>query len=903
MRFRMIRVALLPLVLCTTLAATSGATSAQDEVSAEPGGPVTILDGSGVWRVLHSWNVPMVQTTEGLRERREEGYRKKPYDKPDFRFLTRYPPAGWTQLDFDDSVWPRRTFFFKYLNGEGDARAGGGGASPYLRQLSLRGKFTVTDPAKVGRLWLSMAYRGGVAVYLNGREIGRAHLPGGKIEPGSLAEIYPLKAYLKDGRKPWNWWNDRDAVAKEAYPLRVRRLENLPVPASSLRKGTNVLAVEIHATAYPEAFLRERPEWATCGLVELHLQTEEGAGIVPNVVRPEGLQVWNADVAEQVHDVSWADPHERLRPISMAAARRGVCSGRVVLSSERALTGVRASISGLSGPGGAVLPTAAVKIWYGKFDPPRGSRWGGSSDMSYVQWGPLPRLRDDALIDTPPHQVPVSVKELPYQVTSESRLADGLPARLVDGAVQPVWLTVEVPEDAEPGDYRGTLRVTLDGHQPVRVPVELKVIDYLVPDPADYVYFMGMMQSPEGVALSYDVPLWSDAHCRLVGSSFEWIGKLGPKVLYLTLAAESQYGNQRSLVSWVKGTGGKHSCDFSPLEKYVDLALEHMGKPQFVPVGVWDSCIHPSVPQALKRDCPKYSLLDPKTGEITNLNGPKHGTPESRQFWQPVLSRVREILIARGLGNAMLLGNCADYQPDKATVGLFGEILPGVGWQATRHPPTRHGTLPSDGGELPILYQANVWGGWDNWDPDVRRVYGWRYPADPSYRVWLDRGLFDSSPICQFRTACEQSLLADRHGLGQIGADFWPVPGPDGRPSHTMVGRFPATSQGNLGIYAGQLLYPGPNGPVPTVRYQMMRENIQECEARIFLERLLLEEPSRLPGPLAEEVQRVLDTRTRWHRVQILDAAPAMVISWPYSGWQARRIELFQAAAEAIAEK
>ena len=29
-------------------------------------GPVTILDGSGTWRVLHAWNAPLVQTSVGL---------------------------------------------------------------------------------------------------------------------------------------------------------------------------------------------------------------------------------------------------------------------------------------------------------------------------------------------------------------------------------------------------------------------------------------------------------------------------------------------------------------------------------------------------------------------------------------------------------------------------------------------------------------------------------------------------------------------------------------------------------------------------------------------------------------------------------------------------------------------
>jgi hypothetical protein len=264
-----------------------------------------------------------------------------------------------------------------------------------------------------------------------------------------------------------------------------------------------------------------------------------------------------------------------------------------------------------------------------------------------------------------------------------------------------------------------------------------------------------------------------------------------------------------------------------------------------------------------------------------------------------VLTRFRAILAARGLADAMLLGYCADRQPDKATVGTFRSILPDVGWQATRHPPIRNDELPYDGGTVPIRYQPNVWGGWNNSDPATRRVLGWKYPAERGVRAWLDRGLFDACPVVQFRGACEQSMLADRRGLGQIGADFWPVPGPDGKPTHTMVGRFPATSEGNLGIYAGQLLYPGPDGPVPTARYQMMRENIQECEARIFLERLLLEDPPRLPAALAEKAQSVLDERTRWHRLLVPEIAPEVFLSWPYSGWEMRREDLFEAAGEA----
>jgi len=860
---------------------------AEHGAMAEEKGAVAILDGNGPWRALHSWNAPLLQTPDGLQERRSTSRRAQPIEQPDFHFMTLIPPAGWMAADFDDTAWPRRHFFAKYSNGESDERAGGGAASPYLRQLSLRGKFTVTDPAKVGALSLTMAFRGGAAVCVNGQEVGRAHLPAGALEPGSPAEMYPIKAYLKDDGKPWHWWNDREDIARGAYPLRARRLEGLAIPTSLLREGTNVLAVEIHAAPYPAAFDKEPPPWATCGLIELHLTAERADGLVPNAARPRGVRVWNTCVAEQVLDVSWPDPHEPLKPVSMSAARNGVCSGRVIVSSDEPMKRLRAKASDLAGPGGAML---AAKVWYGRFDAPRGSRWGGSPDWSVIQWGPLPRLRDDALVEAPPDDVPLSAKTLPREPT----LTPPAPS-----ALQPIWLTVDVPGDAAPGDYRGTLAITLDGHEPIAVPVELKVADWTLPDPADYAYWMGMIESPEAVALAYGVPLWSDRHCELVARGLDWIGRLGPKVLYLPLGAESQYGNEQSMVLWVKGADGRYSHDFSRVERYLGLALKHMGKPRFVVAGVWDSCSHVSAPKELRRDFPKLFVLDPRTREITTADGPKHGTPESLEFWKPVLTRLRETLGQRGLAEALLLGFCADRQPDKATVGVFRQILPDVEWQATRHPPIRNDELPHEGGTVLIRYQANVWGGWDNSDPDTRRVYGWKYPAERGLRAWLDRGLFDASPIVQFRTACEQALLADRHGLGQIGADFWPVKGPDGKPTVTMVGRFPATSEGNLGIYAGQLLYPGPDGPVPTARYQMMRENIQECEARIFLERLLLETPSRLPADLAKKFQDLLDERTRWHRVQNLAQSPEANISWPCSGWEARRLKLFEAAAEA----
>jgi len=852
-------------VLTVALAVVS-ASLAADAAS----GPVTILDGRSPWRVLYSWDRPAVLTADGPKPRLLKGGRNvRPEEEADFHFITQYPRGVWTKADFDDSGWARRHFIARWASGEWDHRAGGGRGSINLRQLSVRGKFTVTDPARAAGMTVSLSYRGGAVVYVNGREIARGHLPAGAVAPGSLAGPYPDRAFFKEDGKPWNWFGDRDVIGKEAYPLRVRTIERAAVGADVLVKGTNVLAIEVHAAPYPEPFgtRKLRPEWATCGLIEASLTCPAGAA-APNVTRPAGFHVWNTSTAEELYDAAWGDPHEPLRPIRLAAPRNACASGRVAVSIDPPTGELRASITAAATADGKKLPASAIQLRYGRFVSPRGSRWGGAINPALVQAGSRAWRRDDALAKTPGA-----------------------------GAVRSVWVLAEIPADAAAGEYQATLTLSTPGSPPVEVPVELHVIDWVLPDPADFTYFLGMIECPEGVALTYDVPMWSGRHCKLVGESLEWIGKLGPKVLYLPLTAESQYGNERSLVTWVRDADGRVSHDFSAVETYVDLALKHMGRPQFVVLGVWDSCMHIST-RGHRRKFPRYTVRGPD-GTLTNADGPVHGTAENEGFWKPVLHGVRDRLARRHLADRMLLGYVADQGPDKATVGVFHRLLPGVGWQATRHAPRGYGTVAHEGGAVPILYQSNVWGGWDNWDPSRRRVYGWKFPLDPSLRTWLDRGLFDASSIGQFRTACEQALLADRRGLGQIGADFWPVKAGKDIRGGTMVGRYPATSEGNLGIYAGQLLYPGKDGPVPTARYQMMRENIQECEARIFLEKLLTAnaKPRPLPAPLARRARAVLDERTRWHRVAGL--AAESIISWPYSGWEKRSETLFAAAAEA----
>ena len=90
-----------------------------------------------------------------------------------------------------------------------------------LSKVCLRGKFAVTDPAAVKGLSLSVGYQGGLVVYVNGKEVKREHIEAGK----TLAE----------------------GPAGEDC-----KLTGLAIPSNLLRKGVNVIGLEVVRAPYAE---------------------------------------------------------------------------------------------------------------------------------------------------------------------------------------------------------------------------------------------------------------------------------------------------------------------------------------------------------------------------------------------------------------------------------------------------------------------------------------------------------------------------------------------------------------------------------------------------------------------------------------------------------------------------
>jgi len=160
-------------------------------------------------------------------------------------------------------------------------------------------------------------------------------------------------------------------------------------------------------------------------------------------------------------------------------------------------------------------------------------------------------------------------------------------------------------------------------------------------------------------------------------------------------------------------------------------------------------------------------------------------------------------------------------------------------------------------------------------------------------------------------------ITGDQRGVGRLGADYWRAEKDDsGKRIGYVWNRYLHSSWRNLDLWS-YTLAPGPDGPVASAPLEYFREGVQLCEARIAIERALLDEKQRatLGDDLVGRCRRALAARhmamvrslshwqlndptnrwiTRWRRRA--EAAGAMWFAG--SGWQRRNAELFDLAGE-----
>ncbi len=557
------------------------------------------------------------------------------------------------------------------------------------------------------------------------------------------------------------------------------------------------------------------------------------------------FEVHNHTIIKKIYVGEYTAPDKRLEPVKIVGVRNGIFAGQVVVLNGAPINGLKVVPTDLKGPG--TIPAKAINIRYGVCDgvPRRRGRKGFF----------------DSLEDKAPKEVKLMNKG--------------------GQVIQPVWIRVKVPKDAKAGDYSGKVSISAAGAGPVAVTVNLKVVDFALPDPVKYHGHLDIVQSPESVAMAYGVKMWSKEHLALLEKTFAILGEMGQKSIYISAVRRTHFGNEHAVVRWYKDDKGVLQPNFDNVEKYLDVATRHLGKIPGVIFYCWEpisSMGHAGGTGGAGRttDRPvKYTLWDPKTGRLKKRTGPAWGTPESKVFWKKFTDGARAVLKKRGMEKSLLFGLIGDARPTKTAMDDICNGLPKeqANWAVHSH----HYAASWQGYNVGM--GIALWGIHLNiCDPKQGHGFGWKadrwlmyYPrefnlhstlAAQRYKMEMWMGafsLFELKHKRKRRYAC---------GLGRIGGDFWiVVKDGRGRLRSTLAGYYPESYWGqlNLNYCIPHVLGKGKTGPLATVRSEAFREGNQDVEARVFIEKAI-EMPAhraKVGEELAKRCRTFLDSRIR----------------------------------------
>ncbi|MBM4142121.1 MAG: hypothetical protein FJ225_00790 [Lentisphaerae bacterium] len=786
-------------------AGTAGTPSAADEA--------VVLDHSTLWRMFRVRDAVHVRHTNGVLARAAlswSGHEWQPIEW-DARNTSPTPPADWAAPEFDDSAWPRERLPQPSFSAvQVPNQSGNTGSLNFFDTVVvlMRAKFTVKDPAKVKSCRLSVDYWGGFIVYVNGREAAQRHiLPGGTNLLDKVAEDYPLEAWTSPDGKPIKVNEDVRTKFPDRMAQRDRRQRDLEIPAGLLRPGSNVVAIELHmAPIEYRAMTAYWQRWAPIGLFTARLNVSPAAAAAP--ARPAGIHVWNCAAYDTVSVFDYGDAALSLQPIVVRAARNSVFNGRLMVSSDQPIRGLKATVSDLA-QGGSRIPSSAVRVRYAVPATP-GKSWAAP-------------YRFDGLLDAIPAEIPVSNITVPARDLAGGLLPysddpDAVPGALTGGAAAPLWFTVRVPKDAGPGTYEGTVTVSAEGLAPTAVKLQVNVRDWVMPDPKDFRIQNFLYNAEEVAAVHYGVPNYSDRHFELAGKSLALLAEANSRQVQVNLSVGfAGRGNPESLVRWIKQADGSFKHDFTNFDKCLDMVAKSVGTPNTLRLNCWGGPV---------------SLLDPATGTLSNMNPP--GGEEGYRFWKPVFDEILKKVKARGwLGQTTLGCNIHSGKPSPELVDLAHRLWPEGEWSWTSHAAGEG--MRFQGSDTSLLvtvrHSDGVWmAGPSGKLPPLWALDG---PRRNTFCNTVRHVINDSSAPREVRRLVEfGALYGGYDGVSEFGADVFPVKKPAGGYAIPPISF--GANWGNPNSTLA-LLYPGPDGPVSTERFEMFREGVELCEAIIFV--------------------------------------------------------------------
>lgn len=236
---------------------------------------------------------------------------------------------------------------------------------------------------------------------------------------------------------------------------------------------------------------------------------------------------------------------------------------------------------------------------------------------------------------------------------------------------RPVWITIQVPQDAVAGVYTSTVTVKSQDKGKISFPIQLKVIDHLLPTPDQWSYHLDLWQHPSAVARAEGLQMWSDEHFEALRQTMIPLAKAGQKVITATLNKDPWnhqcYDAYEDMIKWTRHKDGNWSYDYQVFDRWVEMMLS-------IGINRMINC-YSMVPW----NCELDYFDEAENKKVTVVATP--GKPEFAQMWEPFLADFKKHLDEKGwLGITNIAMDERSPEQMDAAVKVLEKCAPEMGF-------------------------------------------------------------------------------------------------------------------------------------------------------------------------------------------------------------------------------
>jgi len=409
---------------------------------------------------------------------------------------------------------------------------------------------------------------------------------------------------------------------------------------------------------------------------------------------------------------------------------------------------------------------------------------------------------------------------------------------------QAVWLTFRVPSNLKAGTYKGSIKVRSKQYDPVTLQIELSVHDIKLPDPSNYSFHLDVWMNPNAVAAEYGVKPWSEDHWKLLRSYFRDLATHGQKNILTTILEKpwkipwlgntwrsQTYTGYENMVKWHLTGDDQWKFDYSLFDHYIQAALDEGVGPD---ISVYSMLAF--------RGGQRLTYYDDDQGkwitEQLNVEDERY-----RQVWSSFLRDFRDHLKQKGWLQQTWL--CFDERPAHLMNPVMNLVKKAAPEFTNRISVAGSPDVDPYAGDLAIGYSQ--FPGNSSYNEKTLPVIRKRLKEGKPTRFYLagrpaHPNTFTYSPAVESRMVPWIALKYGLDGFLRWSYNNWPE----------SIYRHPVFNYIQGDEY---YVYPGPDGPRSSIRWELLKDGIEDFELV-----KMLKENGRLTD---EESQEIIKMATR----------------------------------------